>query len=99
MILDEPALLGVNVTEQLPEAKVQLDVGVNEPLEVPERVKLTVPVGVEGVPVAVSATVAVQVEPLLTTTAEGVQLTVVELVRPRTVRMKVPELKLCDESP
>jgi len=49
-------------------------------------VKLTILVGVLEVPdEAVSVTVAVQVEPLLTRTDEGEQLTAVELERAVTV--------------
>jgi len=80
-----PALVGVNVTEQLPDTRLQLVAGLKEPPAVPDEVNLTCPVGVLGVPVAVSVNVAVQVEPLLATTDEGVQLTVVEVERPVTV--------------
>ncbi len=60
----------------------------NDPAAVPDLVKLTVPFGVLGVPLAVSVTVAVHVEPLFTTTDEGEQLTTVEVVRPITVTVK-----------
>ena len=97
-----PAAVGVNVTEQLPETRPQL-VGLKDPLAVPALMKLTVPVGVLGVPVAVSVRVAVQVEPLLVTTDEGAQLTVVEVERPVTVSVNdwlpVLVLKLCFVSP
>ena len=76
MTVSTPAPVGVNVTEQLPVTKLQL-VGENVALAVPDLVKLTVPVGVVGVPVAVSVAVAVQVEPLFVTTVAGAQLTTV----------------------
>jgi hypothetical protein len=78
-----PAPLGVNVTEQLPALRLQLAAG--EPLADPADVNPTVPAGVLAVPVAVSVTVAVHVEPLLVSTDEGMQLTVVEVERPVTV--------------
>jgi hypothetical protein len=96
VIVAVPALLGVNVTEQLPELKLQL-VGLNEPVAVPDLVKLTVLVGVLDVPAAVvSVTVAVHVEPLLTTTDEGEQLTAADVVRAVTVSVNdcVPVLML-----
>jgi hypothetical protein len=98
-----PAPVGVNVIEQLPETKLQLVAGLNEPVAVPDEVNLTCPVGVLGVPVAVSVIVAVQVEPLLVTTDEGVQLTTVEVERPVTVSVNdwlpVLVLKACFVSP
>jgi len=97
-----PAPVGVNVTEQLPATKLQLT-GENVPLAVPALVKLTVPAGVVGVPVAVSVTVAVHVEPLFVTTVDGAQLTTVIVERPVTVRLNdwlpVLVLKLCFVSP
>ena len=57
-------------------------------MAVPDDVKLTILVGVLEVPdEAVSVTVAVQVEPQLTRTDEGEQLTAVELERAVTVRV------------
>jgi hypothetical protein len=98
-----PAPVGVKVTEQLPATRLQLVAGLNEPPAVPDEVNLTCPVGVLGVPVAVSANVAVQVEPLLVTTDEGAQLTVVEVERPVTVSandwLPVLVLKACFVSP
>ena len=98
-----PAPVGVNVTEQLAETRLQLVAGLNEPVAVPDEVNLTCPVGVLGVPVAVSVIVAVQVEPLLVTTDEGVQLTTVEVERPVTVSVNdwlpVLVLKACFVSP
>ena len=83
-----PAPVGVKVEEQLPEVKVQL-AGLNVPVAVPDLLKVTVPVGVTDVPtVAVSVTLAVHVEPLLTTTVVGEQLTTVEVVRAVTVSEK-----------
>jgi hypothetical protein len=82
-----PAAVGVNVTEQLPAIRLQLVVGVNVPLAVPDEVNLTCPVGVLAVPLAVSVNVAVHVEPLFVTTDDGAQLTTVEVERPITVRV------------
>ncbi len=67
---------------------MQIVDGLNEPLAVPDEMNLTCPLGVLGVPVAVSVTVAVHVEPLFVTTDDGVQLTVVEVDRPVTVSVK-----------
>ncbi len=67
--------------------KVHGDV-VNVP--VPVEAKLTVPVGVVGLPFAVSFTVAVQVVGALTTTLVGEQERNVALERLITVRRKVP---------
>ena len=95
-----PTALGVYVTEQedeLPEpASVQ-----GLPVKVPavSEVKLTVPVGVDGVPVAVSVTVAVQVVLAPTGTVAGVQLTVVEVARLFTVTVVVPIEPTCAPSP
>jgi hypothetical protein len=98
-----PTLVGANVTEQLPANSVQPVVGVNVPLAVPDEVNLTCPVGVLGVPRAVSVNVTVQVDPLFVATDEGVQLRVVEVERPVTVRVNdwlpVLALKLCFKSP
>ncbi len=84
-------------------ARLQPDAGVKAPFVAPDELNLTVPVGVLAVPDAVSATVAVQVEPLFVTTEEGVQLTVVEVERPMTVSVNdwlpVLVLKLCFVSP
>jgi hypothetical protein len=66
------------VTEQLPELSVQLVLAGETPAPLAE--KLTVPVGVLAVPVSVSLTVAVQVEPWLIATGL-VQFTVVEVER------------------
>ena len=103
MTVSVPAPVGVNVTEQLPETRLQLVAGLNEPVAVPDEVNLTCPVGVVGVPVAVSAIVTVQVEPLLVTTDEGAQLTTVEVERPVTVSVNdwlpVLVLKACFVSP
>lgn len=68
-----PVADGVNVTEQLPDARVQV-VGVNEPAG-PVSVNVTVPVGVIVEPVEVSFTVAVQVEAWFTSIEVGEQLT------------------------
>ncbi len=62
-------------------------------LKVPEAplLKVTVPVGVVAVPPEVSVTVAVQVVGVFAITGLMVQLTLVEVVRLFTVRLKLPE--------
>jgi hypothetical protein len=60
---------------------VRVQLAVPEKLPVPELEKLTVPVGVEMVPLSVSVTVAVQVVGEFTATEEGKQLTLVAVVR------------------
>jgi len=55
-------------------------------------VKVIVPVGVIGVPVEVSVTVAVHTVANPTTTVEGVHETLVVVVRKVTVTDVVPEL-------
>ena len=75
MINAVPVAVGVNVTEQLPDDRVQV-VELNEPAG-PVSANVTVPVGVVVDPVDVSVTVAVQVEAWFTTTEEGEQLTTV----------------------
>src|SRR2546428_2073613 len=86
-----PTALGVYVTEQedeLPEpASVQ-----GLPVKVPalSEVKLTVPVGVDFVPVAVSVTVTAQVGGPPTTSVPGVHLAGVEVERLFTVTVAVP---------
>ena len=86
-----PPVRGVKVTEQLPKLRLQL-VEVNDPVAVPADVKLTVLVGVLEMPEeAVSVTVAVHVEPVLTRTDEGEQLTAVEVERAVTVRVNICE--------
>ncbi len=62
-------------------------------------VKVTVPVGVPAVPVEVSETIAVQVVGAFTATVAGVQVTLVEVVRLFTVRLKLPELETWSLSP
>ena len=71
------------------------------PLKVPalSEVKLTVPVGVDAVPVAVSVTVAVQVVLAPAGTVAGVQLTAVEVERLFTVTVVVPLDVACAVSP
>ena len=83
--MNVPPVCGVKTTEQLPEPRLQL-VELNEPVADPAEVKLTILVGVLDVPdEAVSATVAVHVDPLFTRTDDGEQLTVVEVERAVTV--------------
>jgi len=62
-------------------------------------VKLTVPAGVLGVPGEVSFTEAVHVEDCPIWTEAGLQTIVVEVVRLLTVRLELPELAVCVESP
>jgi len=61
-------------------------------VHVPPGVKVTVPVGVEAVPAAVSVTVAVQLVAWLITTVEGVHPTAVVVVLRLTVTVAVPVL-------
>jgi hypothetical protein len=77
-----PAALSVNVTEQLADAPVPDRVH-GEPVNVPVPVLVqeTVPVGVIAVPVEVSVTVAVHVVDAPTATVDGLQLTLVVVVR------------------
>jgi len=98
----EPPLPGVKVTEQLaeppPPDSVQLD-GLKLPGP-PLLVKLTVPVGVIGVPESVSVTVAEQVVDTPTATVEGVQLTLVLVVRfGGSATTAMPLLPACAPSP
>ena len=79
-----PVAVAVNVTEQLPETRVQV-VELNEPAG-PVSVNVTVPVGVIIVPVEVSVTVAVHDEAWLTTTGL-VHTTAVDVVRGLTVTL------------
>ncbi len=90
MILAVPVAVAVNVTEHVPAVSVQLANGVKLPAG-PVSVNETVPVGVLVVPAAVSATVAVQVDPWLTTTGE-VHATVVDVVLALSVTDAVPLL-------
>jgi hypothetical protein len=71
---------------------VQLVAGVKVPVELLANV--TVPVGVITVPTEVSVTVAAQLVPWLTTTDEGVQATVVEVVRGLTVNVNAVAVAL-----
>ena len=72
-----PVALGVNTTEQAPFDRTHL-VALKVPVA-PLEVNDTVPVATLMVPSEVSATVAVQVLPWLTGSAEGEQITVVEV--------------------
>jgi hypothetical protein len=89
-----PAALGVNVTEQVPVANVQLG-ALNVPAR-PVAVKPTEPPGVVAPAPFVSATVAVQVEAWPIGTDDGAQTTVVEVVRrvPITEPLVAPLLAL-----
>jgi len=101
VIVCVPDALGVYVTEQLaelppPGTSVQL---VELKLPLPLEPKLTVPVGVDFVPVSVSVTVAVQVVATPIGTLAGLQLTLVLVERLFTVTVAVPELVACAPSP
>ncbi len=65
-------------------------------MKIPEALllKVTVPVGMPAVPGEASETVALQVEGVgpFKVSGLGVQVTAIELVRFRTVRLEVPEL-------
>jgi hypothetical protein len=89
-----PAALGVNVTEHVPAVSVQL-AALNAPAR-PLAVKPTDPPGVVPPTPLVSATVAVHVEGWLIATGEGLQTTVVEVVRkmPITEPLVAPALAL-----
>ena len=78
--------VGVILTEHVADAPVPASV------QVPPGVNVTVPVGVEVVPAAVSVTVAVQLVACPTITEEGVHATVVVVVRRLTVTVVLPEL-------
>lgn len=83
-----PVVVELNVTEQLPPTKVHV-----EELKVPRPVDhVTVPVGVVGLPTLVSATVAVHVEDWPMSTLDGVQVTVVLVLRGLTVMVAEPVL-------
>jgi len=88
-----PRVPGVIVPEQLD------DVPVPAIVHVPLGVKLTVPVGVLGVPAALSVTVAVHDVDCPSLTVDGVQFTVVVVVLKLTVTMALPVLPLWFESP
>ena len=75
-----PPTEGVKFTEQEPLLSVQLVPG-EEKAPAPLLVKLTVPVGVLGVPESVSATVAVQVVVEPPFTGDGKHATLVLVVR------------------
>ena len=87
MIVAVPEVDAVNVDVHVavpavvPAARVQV---VNVPVT-PLTVKVTLPVGVLKVPAAVSVTVAVQVDPWLMKTVDGVHVTPVDVVRLLTV--------------
>ena len=74
------------LTEHVADAPVPASV------QVPPGVKVTVPVGVDVVPAAVSVTVAVHDVAWLTNTVDGVHATVVVVVRKLTVTEALPVL-------
>jgi hypothetical protein len=93
-----PAVVGVNVTEQLPEARVQV-LEENEP-DTPACVNVTVPVGVVTAPGEVSETVAVHVVETPVKTVVGEHVTAVEVARGLTVTLAAAlVLPLWVESP
>ena len=81
------------MTEQLavvPVCESEHSVALNVPG--PLLVQFTVPIGADGVPVALSATIAVHVVGCPIWTEVGEHLTVVEVVRGLTVKVVFPEL-------
>jgi len=88
-----PDVDAVNVEEQVADAVVPARVQVVNVPVTPVSLRATVPVGVMNVPVEVSVTVTVQVEPWLITTGV-VQETVVVVVRGFTTMLVVPLLKV-----
>ena len=74
------------LTEHVADAPVPASV------QVPPGVKVTVPVGVDVVPAAVSVTVAVHDVAWATNTVDGVHATVVVVVRRLTVTDALPVL-------
>ena len=95
-----PTGAGVYVTEQVAAApapvSVQLAAGLKVPL--PLLAKVTVPLGVIGVPVSLSVTVAVQVVETPAGTVGGVQSTVVIVERLVTITVSAPLLPAWIES-
>ena len=81
-----PVAFGVYVTWQAPPESEHV-AALNVP--VPSVLQVTVPLGVLGVPLLVSETVALQVDPVAIATGLGVQVTVVLLVR-LTATVSVP---------
>ena len=81
-----PAAVGVMFTEHVADAPVPASV------QVPPGVNVTVPVGVEVVPAAVSVTVAVHVVAWFIATVDGVHATVVVVVLRLTVTVALPVL-------
>jgi len=82
--------LGVYVIEQLPPTRVQVEPKVPEPAG--ESLRVTVPVGVKGVPELESVTVAVHVAGAPTASGNGLQLNDIELLRIVEVTLVVAEL-------
>lgn len=78
-------------------ADVPVPESVQEPAVVPGQ--LTIPVGVEGVPVSVSVTVAVQVNGCPSAALVTEQVTVVVVDRRLTVIVVAPWVASCEESP
>ena len=74
-------VFGVNVTEHVPETRAQLVDGVKVPDDGGACVRVIVPAGVTAVPGELSATVMTQRVGVLTSVAEGVQTTAVEVER------------------
>jgi hypothetical protein len=95
-IVTDPAAVPVNITEQFAVVPLPLRVQVAM-LKLPAApvlVKLTMPVGVMGVPADASVTVAVQVDAWLTVTVDGLQFTEVDVTLGLTITLVVPELPL-----
>ena len=81
-----PETVGVVLTEHVAIAPVP------DSVHVPPGVNVTVPLGVEAVPAAVSVTVAVHVVAWPITTVDGLQATVVVVVLRFTVTVADPVL-------
>jgi len=92
----ESSEVALYVTEQLPDTRVQVE-ALNVPVPLVDQA--TLPVGVLTVPGEVSVTVAAHVEGEPTWTEPGLQFTVAVMLRLLTVRLVLPELVACVESP
>ena len=86
MIAAVPAVVGVKVTEQLPDTRAQV-VELNEP-DTPTWLKLTVPDGVVTMPGDVSLTVAVHVVATPVNTVDGEHTTATFVARRPTVTLE-----------
>ncbi len=97
MTVTAPAADPVNVTEHVPATKAQL-AALNDPAA-PVLENETVPVGVDAVPAAVSATVAEQVEPCAMKTGEAHDTVVLVVLRLTVTEDAALVLAACVVSP